>query len=90
MCAVEGASQVVLVVKNSPANAGDVKRHRFDPWVDNILWRRAQQITPVLLPGESHGHRSLVVCSPWGHKELDATERSTARSAGDGMKGDCL
>ena len=33
------ASQVVLVVKNPPANAGD--RHRFDPWVRKIPWRRA-------------------------------------------------
>ena len=31
--------------------------------------------TPVLLPGKSHGRRSLVGCSPWGHKELDMTER---------------
>ena len=34
------ASQVVLVVKNLPANAGG-KRHRFDPWVRAIPWRRA-------------------------------------------------
>ena len=31
--------------------------------------------TPVLLPGKSHGRRSLVGCSPWGRKELDTTER---------------
>ena len=31
--------------------------------------------TPVLLPGRSHGRRSLVGCSPWGRKELDTTER---------------
>ena len=31
--------------------------------------------TPVLLPGESHGWRSLVGCSPWGHTESDTTER---------------
>ena len=30
---------------------------------------------PVLLPGKSHGRRSLVDCSPWGHEELDTTER---------------
>ena len=45
------ASQVALVVKNPPANAGD-RRHRFDPWVKNIPWRRAWQPTPVFLPGE--------------------------------------
>ena len=31
--------------------------------------------TPVLLPGKSHGRRSLVGCSPWGRKESDTTER---------------
>ena len=31
--------------------------------------------TPVLLPGKSHGRRSLVGCSPWGHEESDTTER---------------
>ena len=38
-------------------------------------WRRKWQPTPVLLPGESHGGRSLVGYSPWGHKESDMTER---------------
>ena len=38
-------------------------------------WRRKWQPTPVLLPGESHGGRSLVGCSPWGCRELDRTER---------------
>ena len=37
-------------------------------------WRRAWHPTPVFLPGESHGQRSLVGYSPWGHKELDTTE----------------
>ena len=37
-------------------------------------WRRKWQPTPVFLPGESHGRRSLVGCSPWGHTELDTTE----------------
>ena len=36
--------------------------------------RRQWQPTPVLLPGKSHGRRSLVGCSPWGHEELDTTE----------------
>ena len=38
-------------------------------------WRRKWHPTPVLLPGKSHGWRSLVDYSPWGHKELDTTER---------------
>ena len=51
-----------------------LKGFRFDPWVGTIPWRRKWQPTPVFLPGESHGQRSLVGFSPWGHKELDLTE----------------
>ena len=39
------------------------------------FWRRQWQPTPVLLPGKSHGRRSLVGCSPWGREESDTTER---------------
>ena len=42
--------------------------------VMKISWRWAQQPTPVFLPGESHGQRSLVGYSPWGHKESNKTE----------------
>ena len=42
-----------------------------------IPWRRAWQLTAAFLPGEFHGQRSLVGYSPWGHKELDTTERLT-------------
>ena len=38
------------------------------------FWRRKWQPTPVLLPGESHGQRSLAGYSPWGRKGLDTTE----------------
>ena len=38
-------------------------------------WRRQWHPTPVLLPGKSHGRRSLVGCSPWGHEESDTTKR---------------
>ena len=37
--------------------------------------RRAWPHTPVFLPGDSHGQRSLVGCSPWGHRESDTTEQ---------------
>ena len=53
-------SQVALVIKNSPANAGRHKRGKFDPEVRKIPWRRIQerktlwQPIPVFLPGESH------------------------------------
>ena len=43
----------------------------FNPWVGKIPWRRVQQPTPVFLPGESHGQRSLAGYSPWSHKESD-------------------
>ena len=56
-------------VKESACNVGDP-----DPWVRKIRWRRKWQPTPVFLPGESHGQRSLVGYSPQGHKELDTTE----------------
>ena len=65
------ASQVVLVVKNLP-QCRRPKGRWFDPWVEGS--RRAWQPTPVFLPGESHGQRSLVGYSPWGPKESDMTE----------------
>ena len=41
-----------------------------------MWWQRRQRHpTPALLPGKSHGQRSLVGCSPWGHEESDTTER---------------
>ena len=69
----KGASQVVLMVKNPPANAGYL-RCAFNPWVRKIPWRRTWQPTRVFLPGESHEQRSLVGYSPWGRKESDTTE----------------
>ena len=58
--------------KEATCNAGD---RGFDPWVVKIPWRRAWQPTPVFSPGESHGQRSLVGYSPWGHTESGMTER---------------
>ena len=43
--------------------------------LDNVFPRRQWHPTPVLLPGKSHGRRSLVGCSLWGRTELDTTER---------------
>ena len=57
------------------ASALQCRRPGFDPWVGKIPWRRKWQPTPVFLPGESHGRRSLVGYSPRGHKESDMTER---------------
>ena len=58
-------------VKNPFAKAGDVG---FVPWVGRIPWRSEWLATPVFLPGEFHGRRSLAGFSPWGCKELDTTE----------------
>ena len=64
------------MVKNLPASAGDGKRLGFDPWVGKTPWRRAWQPTPVFLPGESHGQRSLAGSSLYGHIELDTAEET--------------
>ena len=55
------------MVRNLPANVGDVGDAEFDPWVKKIPWRRAQQPTPVFLFAESHGKKDLVDYSPWSH-----------------------
>ena len=51
------------MVKNLPVSAGDAR----DVWVGKIPWRRAQQPTPVFLPGEAHGQRSLAGSQRVGH-----------------------
>ena len=65
-----------IVVKNLPANTGDARDAGSIHKLRKIPWRRKRQPTPVFLPGESHGRRSLVAYSPWGHKELDMTEHA--------------
>ena len=62
------------MVKNPPVNASNRKRGGFNPWVRKIPWRRACQPTPVFLPEESHGQRSLAGYSPSGRTESDTTE----------------
>ena len=44
------------------------------------MWRRKWQPTPVFLPGESRGQKSLAGYSPWGHNELDTTEQLSKQS----------
>ena len=53
--------------KESACNAGDLG---FNPWVGKIPWRRERLSTPLFWPGEFLG-----LYGPWGHKELDTTER---------------
>ena len=47
-----------------------MQRPRFDPWVGNIPWRRKWQLTPISLPGKSHGWRSLMAYSPWSQRRV--------------------
>ena len=63
------------MVKNLPAMK--------ETWVGKIPWRRAWQPTPVFLPGESHGQRSLAGYSPWGCKQSERTEQLSTQ-AGSG------
>ena len=61
-------------------------------------WRRQWQSTPVFLPGESQGQRSLIGCSPWGPEELDTTEElhfhfspsCTGEGSGNPLQCSCL
>ena len=55
-------------------SACQCRRPGFDPWVRKIPWRRKWQPTPVFLPGEFHGQRSLMGYSPDGYQESDVTE----------------
>ena len=52
----------------------NLKKNKLYMCVRKIPWRRKWQPTPVFLPRESHGQRSLVGYSPWGRKESDVTE----------------
>ena len=61
---------VAQMVKNLPKCG----RLGFDPWVKQIPWKRNWQPIPVILPGESHGHRSLAGYNPWGRKKSATTE----------------
>ena len=69
--ALDICSCQALVVKNPPANAGDVG---LVSGSGRFPWRRAWQPTPVFLPGESHGQGRLAGYSPWGCTESDMTE----------------
>ena len=69
---IHGASLVTHMVKNPP----EIPETRVPSLgcIGKISRRRAWQPTPVFLPGESRGQRSLAGWSPWGHVELDMTE----------------
>ena len=54
-------------------SACQCRTHRFSLWVRKIPWRRKWQLTPVSLPGKSHGQKSLEGYSPWVTEESDTT-----------------
>ena len=58
--------------KESACNAGDLGSI---PGLGKSPGEGEQVLTPVFWPGEAHGQRRLAGCSPWGHKELDRTQR---------------
>ena len=66
------------MVKNLPANAGDIREAGLIPRSGR---RRAWQPIPVFLSGESHRQRSLVGYSIWGHTESDTTEAILAETS---------
>ena len=77
--------QVLLVVTNPHANAGDLRDTGSIPAFDRIPWRRARQSTPVFLPGESQGQRSLMGSSPQGCKEAVMTGAALRARVGHRM-----
>ena len=67
---------MALAVKNLPANAGDIRDTGLIPESGRSPGGGAWQLTPVFLPGQSHGQRSLVGYGPRGCKESDMTEET--------------
>ena len=74
------ASQVAQTIKN-PLAVRNRRRFSFNTWGGKVPGGRHRQPTPVFLPGESHGQRTLVGYSPYGHKESDTTEMTHTRFA---------
>ena len=76
LVAIQGVKIVTLVLSISSSIDPTKEEWWRETWQCSDSQRRRQwHPTPVLLPGKSHGWRSLVGCSPWGRKESDMTER---------------
>jgi len=70
------SSQIEYAICHSHFPGGsDSKASVYNAGDPGSIWRRKWQSIPVLLPGKSHGQRSLVGYSPWGRKESDTTEQ---------------
>ena len=68
-CQDSDGNLVLQKVKNPPA----MQEARVQSLGGEIPWRRKWHLL-LILPGESHGPRSLASCSPWDHKQSDMTE----------------
>ena len=75
-------SLVAQIVKNLPG----IRETWVHSWVGNFPWRMEWQPTPVSLPGEVHGQRSLTGYSPWYLKESETTEQLTLSLSGAGKE----
>ena len=73
------ASQAALEAKNLLAMR-ETQETQFHPWVRKIPWRRKWQPSPVFLPGESKGQKSLADYSPCGCKESDTIEHTDTQT----------
>ena len=69
ICFTQLSDSNVMSPRNTLTDHPEITFHQIS------LWRRQWHPTPVLLPGESHGRRRLVGCSPWSREESDTTER---------------
>ena len=79
-CLVETSLQPLLIIfyhslglpwgLSGKESSCHCRRYGFNPWVRKIPWRRKWQPSPVFLPGESHGQRSLAGYNPWGRQRV--------------------
>ena len=72
--------------KESACHCRRHKRQGFDPWVGKIPWRRKWQLTPIFLPGKSHGQGNLPDYSPCDYKPLNHHHQVLIINAGEGVK----
>ena len=66
---------IIIIIDNSKCYLNGIAPYCPFCFVLFCFQRRQWEPTPALLPGKSHGWKSLVGCSPWGHKESDKTEQ---------------
>ena len=58
---ITSCSCILLLISGVSLVTWQCRRHKFDPWAGRTPWRKKWQPTPVLLPGKSHGQRSLAI-----------------------------